>query len=111
VLDEPTSMLDPRGREEIIALLRSLNEGTGTTVILITQSMDEAASARRTVVLNGGRVAMDGPPAKIFAETETLLEMGLGVPHAAELAALLRSAGIPIAGAPLTIEELSRLPC
>lgn len=84
VLDEPTSMLDPCGRREVIATIKDLNE-RGITIILITHFMGEAALADRILVMNDGEICLDGEPRKIFLETEKLKEYGLDVPPACEL--------------------------
>ena len=77
VLDEPTAMLDPRGREEVMEIVSDLNRRLGITVILITHHMDEAARAQRVVVLDRGEIAADGPPKKVFSQVELLHRLGL----------------------------------
>ena len=81
VMDEPTAMLDPKGRKEVLETVRKLNHEKGITVILITHHMDEAALADRVVVINGGEVTLDGTPSEVFAKRDTLLYIGLSVPQ------------------------------
>ena len=85
VLDEPTAMLDPRGRREVIDTIGRLNREKGITVVLITHHMDEAAKADRVVVLNKGKVAADGTPQQVFAQVELLHSLGLASPETVEL--------------------------
>jgi len=106
VFDEPTSMLDAEGRRQVLQTVRRLNAELGLTVILITQSMDEAALARRVLVMDGGRVVLDGPPEAIL-ETEELDGLGLGRPYAAEVARRLRAHGLPLPPGLLTVEALA----
>ena len=85
VLDEPTAMLDPKGRREVIDTVRRLNREKNITVILITHHMDEAAKAQRVVVLHKGKVAADGTPAQVFSQVELLHDIGLAAPETVEL--------------------------
>ena len=85
VLDEPTAMLDPRGRREVMETIRNLNKSKDITVVLITHHMDEAAQAQRVVVLHRGEVALDGNPREVFSQVETLHDMGLAAPETVEL--------------------------
>ena len=85
VLDEPTAMLDPRGRQEVIDTIGRLNREKGITVVLITHHMDEAAKADRVVVLNSGKVAADGTPREVFSQVELLHGIGLASPETVEL--------------------------
>ena len=85
VLDEPTAMLDPKGRKDVIDTVKKLNKEKGITVILITHHMDEAAKADRVVVLNKGKVAADGTPQQVFAQVELLHSLGLASPETVEL--------------------------
>ena len=105
VLDEPTAMLDPKGRREVMKALSKLNKELGISVILVTHFMDEAVNADRVVVMNDGRVALDGTPSEVFGQGELLRSMGLTVPKALELADELRKNGVSISGAPLTTEQ------
>ena len=85
VLDEPTAMLDPRGRREVIDTISHLNDEKGITVVLITHHMDEAAKADRVVVLHKGKVAADGTPKEVFSQVELLHSIGLASPESVEL--------------------------
>ena len=96
VLDEPTAMLDPNGRREVMATIKKLNKEMGITVILVTHFMDEAVQADRVVVMDSGRIIMDGTPREVFSESEKLIAVGLDVPQATQLAAALNSQGIQI---------------
>ena len=81
VMDEPTAMLDPSGREEVMAAVRRLNRETGMTVVLITHHMDEAAQADRVIVMKGGKVALDGTPKQVFCQVERMEELALTAPQ------------------------------
>ena len=81
VMDEPTAMLDPSGREEVMAAVRKLNRETGMTVVLITHHMDEAAQADRVIVMQGGKVALDGTPKQVFSQVERMEELSLTAPQ------------------------------
>ena len=105
VLDEPTAMLDPKGRREVMKVLRDLNEQHGITIVLITHYMDEAALCDRVIVMDGGQVLMDDIPAKVFEQVEALRGVGLDVPQVTELAYLLKKAGIPIRSDIITEQE------
>lgn len=85
VLDEPTAMLDPRGRREVMDTIGRLNKEKGITVVLITHHMDEAAKAARVVVMDGGRIAADGTPKEVFSQVELLHDIGLAAPETVEL--------------------------
>lgn len=105
VLDEPTAMLDPKGRREVMNALYKLKNDLGISVILVTHFMDEAVNADRVIVMNDGNVALDGTPSEVFRQTELLKSMGLTVPKALELADELRKNGVNIGGTPLTTEQ------
>ncbi len=105
VLDEPTAMLDPRGRREVMDTIRRLNREKGITIVLITHYMDEAVSSGRVIVMDEGKVLKDAPPREVFSQVEFLKRHDLDVPQAAELVYRLRAAGIPLPGVPLTAEE------
>ena len=105
VLDEPTAMLDPRGRSEVLRTIRELNRDYNTTVVLITHYMDEAVQAERVVVVDGGKILRDGTPREIFTEVELLKSVGLDVPQVTELVYELRQAGIDLPQDILTEEE------
>ncbi len=106
VLDEPTSMLDPQGRREVLRTIRGLNESRGMTVVYITHFMEEAAAAGRVLVMDDGRIVADGPPRRIFGQTELLERIGLGVPPLTRLARRLRMRGLPVPEVVLDAEEL-----
>ena len=104
VLDEPTAMLDPQGRQEVLSTLSALNREKGITVVLITHYMDEAVLADRVVVMDDGEIILDGIPKDIFHEVEKLHSAGLNVPQTAELAYKLKNIGIKLKGNILTEE-------
>ncbi|MBQ2842458.1 MAG: energy-coupling factor transporter ATPase [Clostridia bacterium] len=108
VLDEPTAMLDPKGREEVMQTIKRLNKEMGITVVLVTHFMDEAVQADRVVVMDGGRVLTDGKPEDVFSQVERLRECGLDVPQSTELCHVL---GIKegVLNADECVEEISRL--
>ena len=95
LLDEPTAMLDPHGRDEVMKTVKMLNE-QGVTIVLITHYMEEAAQAQRVVVIDGGEVIMDNVPKKIFSNVETMKNLGLDVPQVTELCWELKRAGYDI---------------
>ncbi len=105
VMDEPTAMLDPQGRQEVMDTIRMLNKERGITVILITHYMDEAVKADRVVVMDKGELVLDNEPRKVFKNVEKLKALGLDVPQATELAYRLKQAGFPIADDILDEEE------
>ncbi len=94
VMDEPTAMLDPKGRKEIMATIKALNKEHGITVILITHYMEEAAQADRVIVIDKGKILLDDVPKKIFSQVELLKSVGLDVPQATELMYDLRKCGV-----------------
>lgn len=96
VMDEPTAMLDPHGRQEVMDTIQMLNKERGITVILITHYMDEAVKADRVVVMDKGEIVLDGVPRDVFKNVEKLKSLGLDVPQATELAYRLRKAGMDI---------------
>ena len=108
VLDEPTAMLDPIGRSEVLRTIRDLNRKKGVTVVLITHHMDEAAQADRLVVMSKGRIVADGPPKKVFADVEGLKAVGLTVPETTELLWQLRQAGVDVPLDALSDEECAQ---
>ena len=113
VLDEPTAMLDPKGRKSVMKTIKRLNKEFGITVVLITHYMDEAAQAERVVVMDSGKIIMDDVPKKIFSQVEKLNEVGLDVPQVTQLAYELKKEGIDISLEVLTeedmLEEIERL--
>ena len=106
ILDEPTAMLDPNGRREVIRTIHELNRTEGITVLLITHYMEEAFEADRIIVMDDGRIVMDGQPREIFSRVKELKSHGLDVPQVTELAWELKEAGIPLADGILSREEL-----
>ena len=105
ILDEPTAMLDPRGRQEVLDTICRLNREQGMTVVLITHYMEEAALADRVVVMDEGRVVLDGTPRQVFVQGERLTALGLDVPQPTALCTALRQRGVAIADGLLTPEE------
>jgi energy-coupling factor transport system ATP-binding protein len=106
ILDEATAMLDPQGRKEVLDTVKKLNEEKGITVVWITHFMEEAAKAGRVMVMDHGRIAMDGSPRDIFSQVERLRELRLDVPPMTQLASLLLARGIPARQDVLTVEEM-----
>ena len=109
VLDEPTAMLDPRGRREVIETIGRLNREKGITVVLITHHMDEAAKAKRVVVLDKGKVAADGTPREVFSRPELLHTLGLAAPETVELCYELNKAGFSLPLTALEPEECAQI--
>ena len=107
VLDEPTAMLDPRGRKEVIRAVRALNQVEGVTAVLITHYMEETIYADKVFVMDGGKIAMEGTPREIFSQVERLKELRLDVPQVTLLAYELQNRGLKLPRGILTIEELS----
>ena len=105
ILDEPTAMLDPKGRQEVIKTIKMLNKTKGMTVVLITHYMDEAAEADRVIVLDKGEVIVDDVPKKVFSNVEKVKSAGLDVPQVTELVNLLRQEGIDLPKDIITVEE------
>ena len=106
ILDEPTAMLDPNGRKEVIRTIHELNRTEGITVLLITHYMEEAIEADRIIVMDDGRIVMDGQPREIFSRVKELKSHGLDVPQVTELAWELKEAGMPLTDGILSREEL-----
>lgn len=106
VLDEPTAMLDPNGRKEVIHTVHELNRQEGITVLLITHYMEEVIDADRVIVMDGGHVVMDGTPREIFSRVEELHSYRLDVPQVTELAYELKKSGVELPDGILTKEEL-----
>ncbi len=105
ILDEPTAMLDPKGREEVMRTIQKLNREKGMTVVLITHYMDEAASADRVIVIDNGSIVLDDVPKKVFAQVDRLRELGLDTPQVTELAHMLRHDGFDLPGDILSVDE------
>lgn len=106
ILDEPTAMLDPSGRKEVIRAVRALNDVEGITIVLITHYMEEIIHANKVFVMDQGKVAMEGTPREIFSQVEKLKELRLDVPQVTLLAHELKQSGLALADGILTIEEL-----
>ena len=106
ILDESTSMLDPRGRREVMKTVKKLNEEQGITVIFITHYMDEAVEADRVIVMDDGKIVLDGTPRDVFVHIDKLKEIGLDVPEATELTAMLIKEGVSLKEDILDVEEL-----
>ena len=105
VLDEPTAMLDPVGRREVLSTVKTLNREQGLTVILITHHMDEAAQADRVVVMNDGRIVADGAPMEVFRDVEGLRAQGLEAPETVTLLHELRKAGVDVTLDALSVDD------
>ena len=106
ILDEPTAMLDPSGRKEVIRAVRGLNQVEGVTLILITHYMEEVIDADRIFVMDDGKLVMDGTPREIFSRVKELKEYRLDVPQVTELAYELKQAGLDLPDGILTMDEL-----
>ncbi len=111
ILDEATSMLDPKGRAEVMGVVEKLNKERGLTVINITHYMDEAVNCDKIFVLSHGEVVISGSPREVFARKDELNAVGLELPHAAMLAEKLKAAGVNLSGEILTKEELAEKLC
>ncbi len=111
IFDEPTAMLDPRGRKEVVDTIVRLNKEEGKTIVHITHFMDEAINADRVIVMEEGKIVMQGKPREIFAQVEELKRLGLDVPQMTELAHELRLSGIELSEDILTVEEMVESLC
>lgn len=111
VFDEPTAMLDPSGRKEVMKNIKELNKEYGITIVLITHYMDEAAEADRIVVVDDGKIIIEGSPRKVFSEVETMKKIGLDVPQVTELAYELKKSGINISTDILNVDEMVNALC
>lgn len=109
ILDEPTAMLDPSGRREVIKTIKKLNKTKGITVVLITHFMDEAAQADRVIVMEKGSIVFDDTPKEVFKNVEKIKKIGLDVPQVSELMANLRSLGFDMPDDVITVEECERV--
>ena len=110
VFDEPTAMLDPSGRREVMSIIKELND-KGITILLITHFMDEAAMADRIIIMEDGKIALDGTPKEIFRSTETIESLNLDVPFAVQAAHKLREKGIDIPNDIINTDELVTYLC
>ena len=108
VLDEPTAMLDPQGRREVIETVERLNREEGMTVVLITHHMDEATHASRVIAMNDGKIVADGAPADVFSQVELLKSVGLSVPETTELLYELRADGFDLPLSALSIDQCAQ---
>jgi len=106
VLDEPTAMLDPSGRREVIETIKHLNRDEGITVVHITHYMEEAVDADKVIVMEQGKIVLQGTPEDVFSQVETLKSIGLDVPQVTELAYLLRAKGVDVPLNILKVEEM-----
>ncbi len=111
VLDEATAMLDPSGRREVLSAIRTLNKERGITVVLITHHMDEAMDADRLIVMNDGKLVMDGTPAEVFTQVDALRAMGLAAPDTVELLYGLRQSGMDVPLTALTVDDCAAAIC
>ncbi|MBQ2825341.1 MAG: energy-coupling factor transporter ATPase [Clostridia bacterium] len=105
VLDEPTAMLDPKGREEVLTAIHKLNKEQGITIVLITHNMDEAVTSSRVIVMDDGKILTEGTPQEVFSKVELLKKHRLDVPQSTELCYKLRAYGVDIKNLPLNIDE------
>ncbi len=111
ILDESTAMLDPKGRKEVLSVVKKLNEEEKTTVITVTHYMDEVVFADRVIVLNEGKIAMEGTPEEIFASSDELEKLGLETPLASRIAKKLKEKGVDIKGEIFTEKDLAEALC
>lgn len=111
ILDEPTAMLDPNGRREVVRAVRALNDVEGITVVLITHYMEEIIHANKVFVMDQGRIAMQGSPREIFSQVERLKELRLDVPQVTLLAHELKKSGVDLPDGILTVQELTQALC
>ena len=105
VLDEPTAMLDPRGRKEVLNTILKLNREKNITIILITHFMEEAENAHRVIVMNDGKITADGKPCQVFAQTEIIKQAGLDLPQTTDLLSKLKSKGFSVSQGIISAEE------
>ena len=105
IFDEPTAMLDPKGRKDVINLVKDLNKKYGKTIIYITHYMEEAVLADKIIVLDKGRKALEGSSREVFSQVSKMKELGLAVPQVTEVACELKNKGITLDKLPLNIEE------
>ena len=106
ILDEPTAMLDPSGRKEVIETITGLNKSEGITIIHITHFMEEAVHADRVIVMDDGKIILQGTPKEVFSQAETILGCGLSLPQVTLLANSLKKEGLPVREGVLTMEEM-----
>jgi energy-coupling factor transport system ATP-binding protein len=106
IFDEPTAMLDPSGRKEVIQTIQNLNKVDKMTVVHVTHYMDEAVNADRIIVMDGGQIVLEGTPKEVFSQVETLQKLGLDVPQVTLLSHELKKSGIEVSTENLTVDEL-----
>ncbi|MDU5109204.1 MAG: energy-coupling factor transporter ATPase [Clostridium sp.] len=106
IFDEPTAMLDPSGRREVLKNIKEINEKYGITIVLITHYMDEAAQADRVIVMDGGKVILEGKPREVFSNVKEMKEIGLDVPQVTELCYELKNSGVNIDTNILNVDEM-----
>ena len=111
VFDESTAMLDPVGRKDVFSLARRINREEGITVVWITHFMEEAVRADRVVVMDAGRIEMQGAPREVFSNVREVLALGLDVPEMMKLARDLRKLGLDVPADTLTVEEMAEVLC
>ena len=111
IFDEPTAMLDPSGRKEVLRNIKEVNKKYGITVVLITHYMDEAAEADRVIVMDGGKVILEGIPRDVFSQVETMKKIGLDVPQVTEICYELQKAGVNIDTKILNVNEMVSALC
>lgn len=111
VFDEPTAMLDPSGRKDVLNTIKDLNKNHGITIILITHYMDEAVQADRVVVVDGGKILIEGNPKEVFSQVERMNEIGLDVPQVTQLAYELQKEGLDIGTDILNVDEMVNALC
>jgi energy-coupling factor transport system ATP-binding protein len=111
IFDEPTAMLDPSGRREVIETIKKLNKEENITIVLITHFMEEAVNADRVVVMENGKLMIEGTPREVFSRVRELKQLGLDVPEMTELSFELKESGVNIPGDILTIEEMVDAVC
>ena len=111
IFDEPTAMLDPSGRKEVMNTIREINKNLGITIVLITHYMDEAAQGDRVIVMEQGKIVLEGNPREVFSKVKTMKQIGLDVPHVTELAYELQKEGINISTEILNVDEMVNALC
>lgn len=111
VFDEPTSMLDPPSRSQVMDIIQKLNAEEKITVVLITQSMEEAAAAHRILAMHAGRIVMDGPPGEVFSQESQLRAIGLDLPFAVDVSRRLRGRGMALPPGLLSVQEVASALC
>lgn len=111
IFDEPTAMLDPSGRREVLNNIKEINEKYGITIVLITHYMDEAAEADRVLVMDDGKIILEGNPREVFSNVKQMKEIGLDVPQVTELCYELKNNGIDIDTNILNVDEMVNALC